>query len=353
MSRPPDPAVTELLRFITCGSVDDGKSTLIGRLLYETGQVADDEFAALKADSRGGAIDYSLLVDGLAAEREQAITIDVAYRFFASARRKFIVADTPGHEQYTRNMVTGASSAEAAVVLIDARKGVLTQTKRHSYLARLMGIRRFALAVTKMDLVDYGQAAFAAISDDYRRFADQIGITDWTAIPVSGLGGDNVAARSSAMLWHDGPTLLDYLNSVPLDAAADAAKPFRMPVQWVNRPEPGLPRVRRTDCRRERCGGRRGADPAVGPGDAGRAHRHRRRRPRGSLRGPVGHADPGRRRGLLARRRARRGGRSASIRRPVRGRDRVDGRGRAHPGPRLLAQACNPDRDSDGPAPEV
>ena len=144
-------------------------------------------------------------------------------------------------------MVTGASSAEAAVVLIDARKGVLTQTRRHSYLARLMGIRRFALAVTKMDLVDYDQAAFAAISDDYRRFADQIGITDWTAIPVSGLGGDNVAARSSAMLWHDGPTLLDYLNTVPLDAAADAAKPFRMPVQWVNRPEPGLPRVRRTD----------------------------------------------------------------------------------------------------------
>jgi bifunctional enzyme CysN/CysC len=236
LSRPPDPAVTELLRFITCGSVDDGKSTLIGRLLYETGQVADDELASLRADSRGGAIDFSLLVDGLSAEREQAITIDVAYRFFASARRKFIVADTPGHEQYTRNMVTGASSAEAAVVLVDARKGVLTQTKRHSYLARLMGIRRFALAVTKMDLVDYDHIVFAAICADYRRFAEQIGITDWTAIPVSGLGGDNVAVRSEAMPWHDGPTLLDYLDSVPLDAAADAAKPFRMPVQWVNRP---------------------------------------------------------------------------------------------------------------------
>ena len=204
----------ELLRFITCGSVDDGKSTLIGRLLAETGRV-DDELAALgrRSDSSGGAIDFSLLVDGLAAEREQAITIDVAYRFFASDKRKFIVADTPGHEQYTRNMVTGASSAEAAVVLIDARKGVLTQTRRHSYLARLMGIRRFALAVTKMDLVDYDQAAFAAICADYRLFADRHGIGEWTAIPVSGLHGDNVAARSEAMPWHDGPTLLEYLDT--------------------------------------------------------------------------------------------------------------------------------------------
>ena len=236
MSPAADPAATELLRFITCGSVDDGKSTLIGRLLAETGHVADDELAALRSDSSGGAIDFSLLVDGLAAEREQAITIDVAYRFFASDKRKFIVADTPGHEQYTRNMVTGASSAEAAVVLIDARKGVLTQTRRHSYLARLMGIRHFALAVTKMDLVDYDQAAFAAICADYRLFADQAGIGEWTAIPVSGLHGDNVTARSEAMPWHDGPTLLEYLDNVPLDAAAAADKPFRMPVQWVNRP---------------------------------------------------------------------------------------------------------------------
>jgi bifunctional enzyme CysN/CysC len=225
----------ELLRFITCGSVDDGKSTLIGRLLYETAQVPEDELAALEADSRG-AVDYSLLVDGLEAEREQAITIDVAYRFFSSDKRKFIVADTPGHEQYTRNMVTGASSADATVVLVDARKGVLTQTRRHSYLARLMGIRRFALAVTKMDLVDYDQAAFEAICADYRLFAEQIGIADWVPIPLSGLAGDNVAAPSEAIPWHDGPTLLEYLDTVPLDAAADAAKPFRMPVQWVNRP---------------------------------------------------------------------------------------------------------------------
>jgi bifunctional enzyme CysN/CysC len=227
----------ELLRFITCGSVDDGKSTLIGRLLYETGQVAEDELDALRADSRGGTIDYSLLVDGLAAEREQAITIDVAYRFFSSGKRKFIVADTPGHEQYTRNMVTGASTADLAVLLVDARKGVLTQTRRHSYLARLMGIRRFALAVTKMDLIDYDQAAFAAIGADYRTFADQAGIIEWTAIPVSGLSGDNVATRSEAMPWHEGPTLLEFLDDVPLDAAEDSAKPFRMPVQWVNRPD--------------------------------------------------------------------------------------------------------------------
>ena len=231
----------ELLRFITCGSVDDGKSTLIGRLLYETRQIFDDQLAALEADSKrhgtqGEAIDFALLVDGLSAEREQGITIDVAYRYFSSEKRKFIVADTPGHEQYTRNMVTGASTADLALLLVDARKGVLTQTRRHSYLAKLVGIRRFVLAVNKMDLVDYDQAAFEAIAADYRAFATGIGITDWIAIPVSGLKGDNVASAGAAMSWYTGPSVLEHLDTVPLDATADATKPFRMPVQWVNRP---------------------------------------------------------------------------------------------------------------------
>jgi bifunctional enzyme CysN/CysC len=232
----------ELLRFITCGSVDDGKSTLIGRLLYDTKQIFDDQLSTLEADSRkhgtqGEGIDFALLVDGLSAEREQGITIDVAYRFFASEKRKFIVADTPGHEQYTRNMVTGASTADLAVLLVDARKGVLTQTRRHSYLAQLIGIRHFVVAVTKMDLVDFDQAAFDAITADYRVFAEKIGIADWTAIPVSGLGGDNVGERSRRMPWYEGPSLLEHLDSVPLDASADAQKPFRLPVQWVNRPD--------------------------------------------------------------------------------------------------------------------
>jgi bifunctional enzyme CysN/CysC len=231
----------DLLRFITCGSVDDGKSTLIGRLLYETKQIFDDQLAALESDSRrhgtqGEKIDFALLVDGLSAEREQGITIDVAYRFFASEKRKFIVADTPGHEQYTRNMVTGASTADVAVLLVDARKGVLTQTRRHSYLAQLVGIRRFVLAVTKMDLVDYEEAVFEAIREDYRAFAGQIQVGDWIAIPVSGLNGDNILQRSEATPWYEGPSLLGHLDTVELDSAADAAKPFRMPVQWVNRP---------------------------------------------------------------------------------------------------------------------
>ena len=231
----------ELLRFITCGSVDDGKSTLIGRLLYESKQIFDDQLDALASDSKrhgtqGAQIDFALLVDGLSAEREQGITIDVAYRFFSSARRKFIVADTPGHEQYTRNMVTGASTADLAVLLVDARKGILTQTRRHSYLAQLVGIRRFVLAVNKMDLVEYDQGVFEAICADYREFADRIGIADWIPIPVSGLGGDNIMSRSEVTPWYEGPTLLEHLDTVPLDAAADAAKAFRMPVQWVNRP---------------------------------------------------------------------------------------------------------------------
>jgi bifunctional enzyme CysN/CysC len=231
----------EMLRFITCGSVDDGKSTLIGRLLYDCRQIFDDQLETLEAESKkvgtqGGKLDFALLVDGLSAEREQGITIDVAYRFFASEKRKYIVADTPGHEQYTRNMVTGASTADLAVLLIDARKGVLTQTRRHSYLANLVGIRRFVLAITKMDLIDYDEQVFDAICDEYREFAARIGVQNWVAIPVSGLAGDNVTARSEATPWYGGPTLLEHLDSVEIDAAADVGKPLRMPVQWVNRP---------------------------------------------------------------------------------------------------------------------
>jgi len=229
-----------LLRFITCGSVDDGKSTLIGRLLYESQMVFDDQLAQFAADSRklgtrGGELDFALLVDGLAAEREQGITIDVAYRFFATARRKFIVADTPGHEQYTRNMVTGASTADLAVILIDARKGVLTQTRRHSFLVQLLGITRVVLAVNKMDLVGYQRATVEAIVADYRAFAARIGINDITAIPVVAVHGDNVTARGGNMPWYSGATLLEHLESVAVDAAV-TAQPFRMPVQWVNRP---------------------------------------------------------------------------------------------------------------------
>jgi bifunctional enzyme CysN/CysC len=230
----------DLLRFITCGSVDDGKSTLIGRLLYETGALFDDQLAALETDSRkfgtqGAALDFALLLDGLSAEREQGITIDVAYRFFATAHRKFIVADTPGHEQYTRNMVTGASTADLAVLLVDARKGLLTQTRRHSYLARLLGIRRLVLAVNKMDLVDFAEPVLRAIERDYRQFAGQIGVADITVIPLSALRGDNVVRASDSMPWYRGPTLLAHLEAVPAQADA-STQPFRMPVQWVNRP---------------------------------------------------------------------------------------------------------------------
>lgn len=230
-----------MLRFITCGSVDDGKSTLIGRLLYDSKMIFEDHLAALEADSRrsgtqGEAIDFALLVDGLAAEREQGITIDVAYRFFATEKRKFIVADTPGHEQYTRNMVTGASTADLAVILVDARKGVLTQTKRHSYLTQLIGIRHIALAVNKMDLVGYDRTRFDEIVADYRQFAQSIGIDAFTAIPLSGFKGDNVASRSAAMRWYTGPSLIEHLESVEVATERAADQPFRMPVQWVNRP---------------------------------------------------------------------------------------------------------------------
>jgi bifunctional enzyme CysN/CysC len=229
-----------LLRFITCGSVDDGKSTLIGRLLYDSKMVFEDQLAALEADSKkvgtqGGELDFALLVDGLSAEREQGITIDVAYRFFSTDRRKFIVADTPGHEQYTRNMVTGASTADVAIILIDARKGVLTQSRRHSFIASLLGIRHVVLAVNKMDLVDFSEEVFNTILQDYREFAKQIGLEDIVPIPLSALRGDNMLERSERTPWFKGPTLMGYLESVQIEDDLQQ-KPFRLPVQWVNRP---------------------------------------------------------------------------------------------------------------------
>ena len=230
-----------LLRFITCGSVDDGKSTLIGRLLYESKQLYDDQLAKLERDSarhgtQGEAIDYALLLDGLAAEREQGITIDVAYRFFGTDRRQFIVADCPGHEQYTRNMATGASTADVAVVLVDARKGLLTQTRRHSYIVALLGIRQIVLAVNKMDLIGYDASRFDEIVASYRDLATTLGIAHVQAIPISGLVGDNVIARSPAMPWYAGPPLLEHLETVAIDRDESNA-PFRMPVQWVCRPD--------------------------------------------------------------------------------------------------------------------
>ena len=230
-----------MLRFITCGSVDDGKSTLIGRLLYDSKMIFEDQLAALETDSKkvgtqGQEIDFALLVDGLAAEREQGITIDVAYRFFNTEKRKFIVADCPGHEQYTRNMVTGASTADLAVILIDARKGVLVQTRRHSYLCHLIGIRNLVLAVNKMDLVDYDQKVFDDIVADYAAFAKSIGIESFTAMPISGFKGDNITSLSDNTPWYTGPTLVEHLETVEVLSSVDAGKPFRMPVQWVNRP---------------------------------------------------------------------------------------------------------------------
>ncbi len=230
-----------MLRFITCGSVDDGKSTLIGRLLWDSKLIFEDQLAALAVDSKrvgtqGDDIDYALLLDGLQAEREQGITIDVAYRFFSTDKRKFIVADTPGHEQYTRNMVTGASTADVAVILIDARKGILTQTRRHSYLVSLVGIRRVLVAINKMDLVDYSEARFMSIKQDYELFAGQLGFEEITCIPISALKGDNIIEQSSRTPWYHGPSLLAFLETVKIDNTTQAA-PFRMPVQWVNRPD--------------------------------------------------------------------------------------------------------------------
>ena len=230
----------DLLRFITCGSVDDGKSTLIGRLLYESKMLFEDQLSALEADSKklgtqGGNLDFALLVDGLAAEREQGITIDVAYRAFATSKRKFIVADTPGHEQYTRNMATGASTAELAIILIDARKGVLTQTRRHTFIATLLGIKNLVVCINKMDLVGYSRETFEKIAEDYRAFAKELGAEHSTCIPASALVGDNIIDRSPNMPWYQGPTLMGHLETVSV-GGDQSSKPFRMPVQWVNRP---------------------------------------------------------------------------------------------------------------------
>ncbi|MDG1133127.1 MAG: GTP-binding protein, partial [Pseudomonadales bacterium] len=232
----------DLLRFITCGSVDDGKSTLIGRMLYEAQLVFDDQVTALKNDSKrqgtqGGDIDFALLVDGLAAEREQGITIDVAYRFFGTEHRKFIVADTPGHEQYTRNMVTGASTADVAVILVDASQGILTQTRRHSFLTSLLGIPHVVLAINKMDLVDYDEETFHEITRQYNEFAKQLTFKSITPIALSALNGDNVIQRSSQMPWYQGPTLLGFLETVEV-GRLNSDDGFRFPVQWVNRPNP-------------------------------------------------------------------------------------------------------------------
>ena len=229
------------LRFITCGSVDDGKSTLIGRLLYDSKLIFEDQLATLENDSKkvgtqGGDMDFALLVDGLAAEREQGITIDVAYRFFSTDKRKFIVADTPGHEQYTRNMATGASSADVAVLLIDARKGILTQTRRHSYIVNLLGIRHAVVAINKMDLVDYAQDAYETIEKDYRSFAENLNFSSITFVPLSALKGDNIIDSGDNMDWYEGPTLMSLLETIDVSNQKEE-NPFSMPVQWVNRPD--------------------------------------------------------------------------------------------------------------------
>jgi len=230
----------DTLRFITCGSVDDGKSTLIGRLLYEAGSILDDQLDALKADSRrhgtqGSKIDFALLVDGLAAEREQGITIDVAYRFFSTDQRKFIIADTPGHEQYTRNMATGASTVEVAVILVDARHGLLEQTRRHSIICSSFGIKKVVLAVNKIDLVEYDKTVYQNIVEAFNEFAKSLTFEEVAHIPISALRGDNVVARSSKMQWYQGPTLLGYLETIDVHSSAKT-HPMRFPVQWVNRP---------------------------------------------------------------------------------------------------------------------
>ena len=262
-SLPPGAAIRPTLRFITCGSVDDGKSTLIGRLLHESKSIFDDQMTALASDSRqfgtqGEKIDFALLVDGLQAEREQGITIDVAYRFFATDKRRFIVADTPGHEQYTRNMATGASTADLAIILIDARKGVLTQTRRHSRIVAMMGIRQVVLAVNKMDLVAFDPAVFHDIVAEFHEFAKSFGFTAVQAIPLSALDGDNIMASSPQTPWYDGPSLMDYLDSVDVASVASATVgAFRLPVQWINRPNLDF---------RGFCG--RIAQGAVRPGDA-------------------------------------------------------------------------------------
>ena len=240
LERAPEQVNKSLLRFLTCGSVDDGKSTLIGRLLYDTKLIFEDQLVTLERDSKkhgtvGEDIDFALLVDGLEAERQQGITIDVAYRFFNTERRSFIVADTPGHEQYTRNMATGASNCDLAVILVDARKGVLTQTKRHSYICSLLGVKHVIVAVNKIDLMGYDEDVFDRIVADYRAFADTLGFTTLTPIPMSARFGDNVSTRSEHLPWYAGPTLLEVLETIDVESDL-RAKPFRFPVQWVNRP---------------------------------------------------------------------------------------------------------------------
>jgi len=231
----------ELLRFITCGSVDDGKSTLIGRMLYESHMLFDDHLAALEADSKKvgtqeGEIDFALLVDGLAAEREQGITIDVAYRFFSTDKRKYIVADTPGHEEYTRNMATGASTADVAIILVDASQGVLTQTRRHSFIVSMVGVKKIILAINKLDLVDYSEATYKQITQDYLDFASvALELEEITSIPISALKGDNIVRSSKNTPWYSGPSIMEYLETVEVEAPAQE-RPFRLPVQWVNRP---------------------------------------------------------------------------------------------------------------------
>lgn len=231
----------DILRFITCGSVDDGKSTLIGRMLYESHMLFDDQLSALKKDSKsmgtqGQNIDFALLVDGLSAEREQGITIDVAYRFFSTENRKYIVADTPGHEEYTRNMATGSTTADAAIILVDARNGIMTQTKRHSFIVSMVGVKKIILAINKLDLVDYSKQIYENIVKDYSKFAEEaLEIEEITAIPISALLGDNITSRSENTPWYTGPTIMKYLETVEVEEA-DSSEPFRMPVQWVNRP---------------------------------------------------------------------------------------------------------------------
>ena len=317
-----------LLRFITCGSVDDGKSTLIGRLLYDSQLILDDQLAALERDSRkhgttGEALDLALLLDGLQAEREQAITIDVAYRFFATAKRKFIVADTPGHVQYTRNMATGASTAALAIVLVDARKGMLTQTRRHATILSLLGVRMIVLAVNKMDLVAFDRERFAAITARFGAFAGRLGIAQVAAIPISALKGDNVARKSEAMPWYDGPALLPFLETVDVDADPPGGA-LRFPVQWVNRAHPDFRGYAGTIARGSVQAGRLGRGAAVGPRHAGRAHRLRRRGPRRGGRRRVGDAHPRRRNRCEPRRHAVRTRRSARRDRPDRRQRHLD-----------------------------
>jgi bifunctional enzyme CysN/CysC len=265
-----------LLRFVACGSVDDGKSTLLGRLLYESKALFEDQLRTLAADSktvgtREGALDFALLLDGLMAEREQGITIDVAYRYFSTDRRSFIVADVPGHEQYTRNMVTGASTADLAVVLVDVRKGVITQTRRHSFLTSLLGIGQIVVAINKMDLVGYSAAAFARVEQEYREFAGRIGLDNIVCVPVSAVHGDNVVTRSEAMPWYEGPTLLRHLEEAPAGReAVPPSGPAHQP------PQPGFPRPGRLDRDGRRPARRSRAGAAVRSYEPGLHDSHRR-----------------------------------------------------------------------------